>query len=454
MSSQLATSGAMPQQPDNPRSSARSAPAMNRAWAPPSKKSDHQTNPPLGAPQARSAKQRGPRPLTIAFPMFRWTASEADPGLPLDFAVPEARSANSTTTSRSRGHRTTASNSERRRAVYEVDEGRVLDSGMDPDAARAQMDGADRAWTTDGDTKRRAQQEGPPQQGKKPRRIGYYRLYGPAGAVSSADPAFADDRSLSSFDIEHVPPPRLAQNYIAYISHRENLNPSGVKMYLTPEQGSPELVTNLDTVIVMDGAERYCGQSKRRPLLFTVEISHRRYPSLVSLRSVPHLGSNSELPVAYYRLYGVAGTSSGAQRPMPSRGPIYDTDPSLASFFIDYVPPPLQAKDYIAYICELEGIHPSRVTLFMRTRAVREGGRNVAEAQEIQSDEAIITARTASLTSEHFPIMVNVQLEVGAYGEVDLGTKNTPLSSLSAKGIARKLNKGLSKWQNRHSVVY
>ncbi|KAG8914269.1 hypothetical protein FRC01_004145 [Tulasnella sp. 417] len=417
MSSQLATSGAMPQQPDNPRSSARSAPAMNRAWAPPSKKSDHQTNPPLGAPQARSAKQRGPRPLTIAFPMFWRTASEADPGLPLDSAVPEARSANSTTTSRNRGHQTTSSNSERRRAVYEVDEGRVSYSGMDPDAARAQVDGADRVWTTDGDTRRRAPQEQPPQQSRRTRRIGYYRLYGPAGAVSSVDPTSADDRSLSSFDIEHVPPPRLAQNYIAYISHREHLNPSGVKMYLTPEQGSPELVTNLDTVIVMDG-------------------------------------SNSELPVAYYRLYGVAATSSGAQRPMPSRGPIYDTDPSLASFFIDYVPPPLQAKDYIAYICELEGIHPSRVTLFLRTRAVREGGRSVAEAQEIQSDEDIITARTASLTSEDCPIMVNVQLEVGAYGEVDLDTKNTPLSSLSAKLIVRKLNKGLSKWQNRHSVVY
>lgn len=130
------------------------------------------------------------------------------------------------------------------------------------------------------------------------------------------------------------------------------------------------------------------------------------------------------------------------------RSPIYEGDPSLASLFIDCVSPPLRAKDYIAYICELEGIHPSRVTLFLRARAVREEGSCAAEAQKVQNDEDIITAMTASLTSENSPIMVNVVLEVGAYGDLDLDRKSKPLSSLSAKVWS------LFKWQNRYSVVY
>ncbi|KAG9041740.1 hypothetical protein FS837_011816 [Tulasnella sp. UAMH 9824] len=384
----------------------------------------------LDAPQRRPPKERGPRPLTISFPMFwRTSAADLDPDFSPnpDSAVPEARSAKSTRTSRNRTHQTTPSNSQRRRSNNEANEAHLSPNevGLD-EVMGADMEEADGVRRT-GEGPR---QDRPASQGKRIRRR-YYRLYCSLGAIPSVEPTSAHDRSLSSFDVEHVSPPRLARNYIAYISHREHLTPSAVKLYLTPQQGSPELVTNLDTVIVMDGMQRFCGHSKRRPLLFTVEaseISRRRYPSPYTLKSVPHLSPASELPVAYYRLYGVAATSRGAQRPLASRSPIYETDPSLASLFIDSVSPPLRAKDYIAYICELEGIHPSRVTLFLRARAVREEVSSAAEAQKVQNDEDIITSRTASLTSEDSPIMVSVVLEVGAYGDLDLDKKSTPLS--------------------------
>ncbi|KAG8899152.1 hypothetical protein FRC00_001859 [Tulasnella sp. 408] len=372
MSTQLDTSYA------SARGLRASAPAALPGNSAPPKKNNQPTMPDLpDASQRRPPKERGPRPLTISFPMFwRTAAADLDPDFNPnpDSAVPEARSVSSTRTSRNHTHQ--GAPSQRRIPVNEVNEAHLPSKKVGPDAMGADMDDEDAVRST-GEV---PQQDRPASQDKKIRRR-YYRLYCSSGAIPSVEPTSANDRSLSSFDVEHVSPPRLARNYIAYIAHREHLTPSAVKLYLTPQQG-------------------------------------------------------------------VAATSRGAQRPLPSRSPIYETDPSLASLFIDCVSPPLRAKDYIAYICELERIHPSRVTLFLRARGVREEGSSAAEAQKVQNDEDIITARTASHTSENSPIMVSVVLEVGAYGDLDLDTKSKPLSSLSAKVWP------LFKWQNRYSVVY
>ncbi|KAG8892219.1 hypothetical protein FRC01_014283, partial [Tulasnella sp. 417] len=240
---------------------------------------------------------------------------------------------------------------------------------------------------------------------------------------------YANDRSISSFDVEHVPPPRSAQNYIAYIAHRECIRPSGVKMYLTRPGSSPELVTNLNITLNMsDGQQGLCGRSKQRPLLIVVEanseLPSRRAPSQDSLSSLPLRNLDTELPYAHYRLFGVGPSSKAAQRPMPSHYPLYEDDLSLSALFIDYVAPPLRAKDYISYIAELEGIHPSRITLYLSPKV--EGG-GVAEAQEIRKVEEIVTMETASSASERRPIMVNVRLEIDEYGNVRFGTKSKPL---------------------------
>ncbi|KAG9041653.1 hypothetical protein FS837_011934, partial [Tulasnella sp. UAMH 9824] len=74
----------------------------------------------------------------------------------------------------------------------------------------------------------------------------YYRLYSPSGTLFSVNPIYENDISLSCFPVEAVQPPQSARSYIAYISQREGIKPSGIKMYLTLPGTSPELVYNLD----------------------------------------------------------------------------------------------------------------------------------------------------------------------------------------------------------------
>lgn len=122
--------------------------------------------------------------------------------------------------------------------------------------------------------------------------------------------------------------------------------------------------------------------------------------------------------------------------------PLYEDDLSLSALFVDYVPPPLRARDYISYIAELEGIHPSRITHYLSSKAE---GSEIAEAQEIRRLGEIVTAETASSTSERYPILVNVKLEVDEYGNVHFGTKDKPLSRSSIEMIVDTLTLGWSK---------
>lgn len=137
--------------------------------------------------------------------------------------------------------------------------------------------------------------------------------------------------------------------------------------------------------------------------------------------------------------------------------PLYDDDHSLTTFFTEDVPPPLRVKDYIAYISQKEGIHQSRISLFLR-RAESEsvGGEiaMVAEAQEVTSVNDIVTAKRALFSSEKDPILVKVKLEVDKRGNVLFGTKNKPLARFSIQWITWNVNRQLSKWPRRVSTVY
>ncbi|KIO16988.1 hypothetical protein M407DRAFT_33369 [Tulasnella calospora MUT 4182] len=300
------------------------------------------------------------------------------------------------------------------------------------------------------------QQEELPRRGKEIRK-GYYRLYTPSGILFSSNPIYANDISLSTFDIEHVPPPRLAENYIAYVAQRENLRPSGVQMYITRLAGNPEPVANLQTAINMDHLDKDCGRTRQRPLLFVVQgnsdLPGRRYPSQDALDALPLRDLGSELSIAHYRIFGLAQASRGGQQPMPSHSPLYRDDPSLGKFFIDYVPPPLRAKDYMAYIGELTDVHPSRIRLYLRWKSADSETTAVAEAREVDLED-IVGTKTALSTSEQEPLLVNVELGLDDYGDLDFATKNLPLPRVSFKGIAGKLNRRLSKLRKRSGIVY
>lgn len=228
-------------------------------------------------------------------------------------------------------------------------------------------------------------------------------------------------------------------------------------MYLTTSQRGPELVTSLDMVIYMSRSDRHCGRDMNRPLLIVVEpgneLPGRRYPPPNMLKRLKERDLDSDLPGAYYRLYGTSASIRGAQRPMPSQQPLYREDPSLSTFFVDWVPPPLRAKDYIAYIADLEGIHPSRITLYLRSQPMGGDMIQEMEAEEIKDQDNFITKRTASETSDRMPIMVTVALGTDEYGDVDLNTKGTPLP-ISIKGMARSLSRTVSSLRRRESIAY
>lgn len=139
------------------------------------------------------------------------------------------------------------------------------------------------------------------------------------------------------------------------------------------------------------------------------------------------------------------------------RYPLYDDDHSLTTFFTEDVPPPLRVKDYIAYISQKEGIHRSRISLFLRREESESVGseiETVAEAQEATNVNDIVTAKRASFSSEKDPILVKVKLEVDKRGNVLFETKNKPLARFSIHWITWNVNRQLSKWQRRVSTVY
>lgn len=67
-----------------------------------------------------------------------------------------------------------------------------------------------------------------------------------------------------------------------------------------------------------------------------------------------------------------------------------------------------------------------------------------AEAQAIENSEEIVPTETASSTSERYPIMVNVQLEIGEDGGLRFETKSTPLR-LTMKAKVKKFAVAFSK---------
>lgn len=70
-------------------------------------------------------------------------------------------------------------------------------------------------------------------------------------------------------------------------------------MYLTRPGVNPELVKNLDKVIVMDHSRRLCGRSRDAPLLFVVDansqLPDRRYPFRNTIDSLPCRDFDDEL---------------------------------------------------------------------------------------------------------------------------------------------------------------
>ncbi|KAG8881701.1 hypothetical protein FRB99_004712, partial [Tulasnella sp. 403] len=95
----------------------------------------------------------------------------------------------------------------------------------------------------------------------------------PSAAFPSHQPIDDDDPSLSRFFREHVAPPRLVRNYIAFICERERIHPSRVELFINmvSEETSTEELVQLNKNATLRVGPRECGSSEKNPLLVTVE---------------------------------------------------------------------------------------------------------------------------------------------------------------------------------------
>jgi len=63
----------------------------------------------------------------------------------------------------------------------------------------------------------------------------YYRLSTKYGPLQSRRALHADDPSLSFFYEQHVPPPKLCENFLAHIASKENIHPSRMSLFVNKE---------------------------------------------------------------------------------------------------------------------------------------------------------------------------------------------------------------------------
>ncbi|KAG8932140.1 hypothetical protein FRC02_001613 [Tulasnella sp. 418] len=143
----------------------------------------------------------------------------------------------------------------------------------------------------------------------------------------------------------------------------------------------------------------------------------------------PHL---DRLDVAYYRLYWQPRT------PLPSQQPLYPDDPSLSSFNIEHIPPPRLAGNYMAYICNREGIHMSRVKMYINARQ-RPDGQD--EIQLVHPNDRIQRGQSTCGSSENNPYMLTVEMGSGDGGNGDREAAGRPVN-IFVRG-ARWIGRGI-----------
>ncbi|KAG8941482.1 hypothetical protein FRC04_004191 [Tulasnella sp. 424] len=127
--------------------------------------------------------------------------------------------------------------------------------------------------------------------------------------------------------------------------------------------------------------------------------------------------TSSPLHLAYYRLYWKPSAA------LPSLLHFDASDPSLATFYLEHVPPPRKGKNYIAFICAREKIHVSRVKLY-----VNEGSMLGEERLRlVDRDEVLRRGPNECGTSSANPLLVTVEMAPDAQGQRNRGDAAQPL---------------------------
>ncbi|TDL15396.1 hypothetical protein BD410DRAFT_902615 [Rickenella mellea] len=106
----------------------------------------------------------------------------------------------------------------------------------------------------------------------------YYRLLGKhSGPYRSLFAIHADDHSLSFIYAQHVPPPRIAENYISFICDREQIHRSRANMFISTHKAGAQVhemeysvVQSMEKYLLREGGR---GLSEDDPFLISIDIS-------------------------------------------------------------------------------------------------------------------------------------------------------------------------------------
>ncbi|KAG8939135.1 hypothetical protein FRC04_006950 [Tulasnella sp. 424] len=102
----------------------------------------------------------------------------------------------------------------------------------------------------------------------------YYRLYWkPSTALPSLQPVDSSDPSLSSFYVEHVPPPRKGKNFLAFVCDREQIHITRAKLYVNIIGiAGEEQLRLVNPAESLKRTATSCGATPDNPLLVTIEM--------------------------------------------------------------------------------------------------------------------------------------------------------------------------------------
>ncbi|KAG8978548.1 hypothetical protein FRB90_008401, partial [Tulasnella sp. 427] len=113
--------------------------------------------------------------------------------------------------------------------------------------------------------------------------------------------------------------------------------------------------------------------------------------------------------------------------------PIDEADPSLSTFFVEHVPPPRQGKNFLAFVCDRELIHISRVKLYIKTTS-ETGEEHLRLVDPIETLKQ--TPTSCGVTPEN-PLLVTVELAPDGIGmrHRDDATRPLPLALRASRAM-------------------
>lgn len=94
--------------------------------------------------------------------------------------------------------------------------------------------------------------------------------------------------------------------------------------------------------------------------------------------------------------------------PYNSNYAIHADDPSLSFIYAQHVPPPGLTRNFIALICAREGIHPSRVQIYLAQDDKNEGPLELPRVEPVEDNAKLLLRKGGCGSNELNPLLVHI----------------------------------------------